>query len=111
MTKIILDAREKNTLTISEVLNKKEGIVVAIYDNKISFLSDYTPRGEACKDLNNALHNFNSFEICCYSTASKDKREVLERVCDGVDRGIQQLYYFETAKEFAQAVLNNGWEF
>jgi len=86
------------------------GFIVQVYEKKVSILVDslYAQKND------NELRNAGFFELNYrggnINTRSKDIETVLTRCLNGDKTTKLQFYYFVSLKDFANAVLQHGWE-
>lgn len=84
--------------------NYQEGILVEINCNKLSIVS---PKGVITKyNTGCGYISINTFGYCGCHTWSKDFEDLMNRT----EPYGQNLYYFKTLKELAEAIIENGWK-
>src|SRR3990167_285335 len=105
--KVIAQKPPENTILANEIKGQK-GLVVSVYDNKVSFLTPYrhpSSKEESAPDfafweageISNAFHS-----------ATYGRNNLIDRKMRENDN--EEIHFFPTLKEFCDVALENGWD-
>lgn len=97
---------KSETISLDEILLRKQGLLVYVLDNKASFA--YPITNDSWAFINLGIGSPNHMHTLTKSFPENSFKSFIERLKES---SVDKLHWFATMKEFATTALEKGWEF